>query len=596
MHVPLNALVFGGDKIDSRSKAGRGIDIDSLANSIAKLGLILPLAVIQEGDKYRVVDGNRRLEALKKIHKGDKDITIPVLVQDAHNGTAKMLSLAANAERLPLHPVDQYECFAAIAASGIPLDEIAASFGVGERQVRQQMALGSLSPLVRKLYRDGDLDIRTVKALTRVPVKEQEQLVTSGKQRWMIAQEIEQRFNNEALSPSSGVAEFVGLEAYLAAGGTIVPDLFAEEGKELWANPAIAHELANARLEMLALEVKADGWSFFERTEEYWGQDYMEEEPAGAPVAVTESDQKAIESIKGRMAEIDLELGKYQGEDMHPENNELVCEYQDLEAAENEILDQYRGWTTEQKDTLGVVIDAHWQIHYGVRRRAGGKPARVEGAAPEAAKEPEAASSAVVMELDAHLTVACKAALAADPPLAQRLLALHLLQHSMLFGLDTSYGGITIKQLGGESVLKQPDHRLDEIEGLLKAVKLTKAKDFEARVKAMEKISDEGIALIIAFFTARSLSTQHRGRDLVLYLDKTKRLHTAEHFTPDVENFFGRLTKAQLRMVATDMGVTDKQWKDNNWDMLKKSELAAAVCMVKPEGWLPEAMRPKKPE
>src|SRR6187200_428402 len=117
MFVALNTLIPGGS-IDSRAKVNRGVSIDTLANSIKQLGLILPLSVIKDGEKWRVVDGNRRLAALKLVHRGNKDALVPVLEADADLATARAMSLAANVERLPLHPVDQYEAFAAIAAEG----------------------------------------------------------------------------------------------------------------------------------------------------------------------------------------------------------------------------------------------------------------------------------------------------------------------------------------------------------------------------------------------------------------------------------------------------------------------------------------------
>src|SRR6187399_704460 len=98
--VPLHSLIPGGE-INSRSSADLE-GIMSLANSIQHLGLILPLAVMPEGDSkhYRIIDGNRRYEALKINANGDDGISVPVMIQEHDDiDTAIEQSLAANIER-----------------------------------------------------------------------------------------------------------------------------------------------------------------------------------------------------------------------------------------------------------------------------------------------------------------------------------------------------------------------------------------------------------------------------------------------------------------------------------------------------------------
>ena len=82
--------------------------------------------------------------------------------------------------------------------------------------------------------------------------------------------------------------------------------------------------------------------------------------------------------------------------------------------------------------------------------------------------------------------------------------------------------------------------------------------------------------------------TQHRSRDLVNYLNRLGALDIRAHFTPDMENFFGRLSKQQLQMTLDDMGmpgtITD----------MKKGEAAKYVADMMQEDWIPEAIRPKE--
>jgi ParB/RepB/Spo0J family partition protein len=574
INVPIKSLVYGG-AIDSRAKASRGVDIDSLANSIRHLGLILPLAVVQEGDKYRVVDGNRRLEALKLINKGKKDVEVPVLVQDADTPTARAMSLAANIERLPLHHVDQYEAFAALAADGKPLAEIAATFGIGERAVEQRMALGALAPLVRQLYREDKIDHRMARLLTRVPPDRQVELMQSGQPAWQIQQQILAELEESTISATSSLAEFVGREAYLEAGGELVRDLFAEEGKEKWSNPDIALGLANARTKELREQALADGWSFFETVNDWVGQDFSTEEEAGG------FDEEEERRLRGRLEEIDRDTFDENDEGDYSEAQKQ--EIHQLEAALYALQDRLF-YTDEQKARTGVVLDVHYKLHHGCTRRRGAKAAAVETVKEEAAQ-----SSAVMMELDAYLTRAVHGALVDDPSTAVSLLILTFLSDYFLFEkLPNLYGGVGIRADFSGKVLPAYDYGFDAVEAIVKACGLLNAKTFDTKMKAVNKIEPTDRGIILSYIIARSIQTRHRGHDLVLYLDKLGTLDIRRHFTPTVDNFFSRLSKRQLQLVLKDAGIAD------DIGDLKKAEAATHVAKALPADWVPEAIRPKK--
>lgn len=577
INVPIKSLVYGG-AIDSRAKASRGMDIDSLANSIRHLGLILPLAVVQEGDKYRVVDGNRRLEALKLLNKGKKDVEVPVLVQDADTATARAMSLAANIERLPLHHVDQYEAFAALAADGKPLAEIAAAFGIGERAVEQRMALGALAPMIRQLYREDKIDHRMAKLLTRIPPDAQEKWMLSGQPMWQVQQQILAELEEKTIAATSALAEFVGREAYLEAGGELVRDLFAEEGKEKWCSPDIALGLANARTKEMREQALADGWSFFETVNDYVGQDFSTEDPAGG-----EDDEKR-RRLEGRLQEIDREtFGDDDGDDEGEYTDAQVAEIHQLEAAIYAI-DNGRFYTDEQKARTGVVLDVHYKLHHGCTSRKGAKAAAVETVKEEAAQ-----SSAVMMELDAYLTRAVHGALVDSPDKAVRLLCLAFLSDYFLFEkLPNLYSGVGIRADFSGKVLPAYDYGFETVEEIVRTSGLLKAKTFDAKMKAMDKMNDTSVMVILSYIVARSLQTRHRGHDLVLYLDRLGLLDIRAHYVPTVDNFFSRLSKRQLQLVLKEAG------EQSDISDMKKADAAKFVADQLPGDWVPEAMRPKK--
>jgi hypothetical protein len=259
-----------------------------------------------------------------------------------------------------------------------------------------------------------------------------------------------------------------------------------------------------------------------------------------------------------------------------------------IEARLNEI-EGAGSWPDDARSGLGVVVDSHFAVHYGCARREGGKTEKVipDAAGSEPAEKP--LSSALVMELDGHLTRACHGALVDSPGTAVRLLCLAFLSDYYLFEkLPNLYAGVGIRADFAGKALPAYDYGLEAVQAIVKECGLLKAKNFEAKMKAMFKIADEDLWVILAFVIGRSLQTRHRNHDLPLYLDKLGLLDIRLHFTPDVDNFFGRLTKEQLQQTLDDMG------KDGPATELKKKELASWVQQQMPDGWVPDAIRPQK--
>jgi ParB family chromosome partitioning protein len=151
-----------------------------LVASIRAYGLLQPLVVrptIDDPKSFRVIAGQRRLAALREVHRGDGDPKVSCEVRDADDATTEAIGLAENFAREPMHPLDEAEAFARLAredAKGV--DAIAADFGVTDRYVRQRMKLATLADVVKAAYRDGGIDTGTAEAFAAVPPKRQEQV------------------------------------------------------------------------------------------------------------------------------------------------------------------------------------------------------------------------------------------------------------------------------------------------------------------------------------------------------------------------------------------------------------------------------------
>lgn len=260
----------------------RGIDdVAQLAATFAVVGLKQDLIVWptpgQPGE-YEVLDGGRRWRALTQLaaeggpaprNLRDFD-AIPVEIHEGDEVSARLVALAVSTTSRPLHPVDDYEAFSELVDAGMRLADVAKVFHVTEKIVRQRLALASLAPRVREMWRKGEMSREAAEAYTIAPLEAQEALLDDWAARAPHklddAFAIRAALRGDAMVASEPVAKFLTadaerLEAYLAAGGRVLDDLFAE--RPGLRDPRIAIRVANDFLRKEAERVAAaEGWGF----------------------------------------------------------------------------------------------------------------------------------------------------------------------------------------------------------------------------------------------------------------------------------------------------------------------------------------------
>jgi ParB family chromosome partitioning protein len=279
LFVPLNRLKKSPRNVRKTDHSAE--DIAALAASIAaKKGVqpTHPLVVEPEldGDQptgfYLVTAGEgRRLglgllakqKAIKKTH--------PVrCVLDTENDPAEV-SLDENVTRAPMHPADQFAAFKDQQdRRGLSAEEIAARFGVRPQVVRQRLRLGAASPLLMEAYRGGTITLDQLMAycLTDDPERQAQVFANLGPSAQAYA--IRRVITAEKVPASDRRVQFVGLEAYAAAGGPVLRDLFTEAG-DGWAEDAgLLDRLVLDKLRAQAESVRAEeGWKWAEAFVDY---------------------------------------------------------------------------------------------------------------------------------------------------------------------------------------------------------------------------------------------------------------------------------------------------------------------------------------
>jgi len=81
--------------------------LEELAESIREQGLLQPIVVRPEGDKFIIIAGHRRYEACKLIGLD----SIPSVVREANEHEALEQSLIENVQREDINPVEEAQCY-----------------------------------------------------------------------------------------------------------------------------------------------------------------------------------------------------------------------------------------------------------------------------------------------------------------------------------------------------------------------------------------------------------------------------------------------------------------------------------------------------
>ncbi len=289
----------------------------ALRASIAAFGLLENLVVRpdepdDEGtERFAVVAGGRRLKAMQALAAdGALDAGHPVPCQVRTDTDAPgEVSLAENVIRIPMHPADQVTAFAALAAAGRSVAAIAARFGASERIVEQRLRLGNAAPELLDAYRADEIDLEALKAFAVTADRARQLAVweqVSAQGYRPSAWQVKRLLTEERVPGASAIARFVGAQAYEAAGGQIMRDLFADDDEAgVWfEDPALLETIAMAKLRAAADEL-ATRWKWaVPMVEVDWSTTARHGRVHPQPSPPTDEERAEIERLETRQDEL----------------------------------------------------------------------------------------------------------------------------------------------------------------------------------------------------------------------------------------------------------------------------------------------------
>ncbi|MGV7122361.1 ParB/RepB/Spo0J family partition protein [Sphingopyxis sp. 550A] len=269
--IPFDRLVLSQANV-RRVKAG--VSIGELAADIARRTLLQSLNVRpQLGDDgeetglFEIPAGGRRYRALELLVKQKrlaKDAPVPCIVQSACGILAEEDSYAENAVREALHPLDQFRAMQAMVDKGSEVEAIAAHFMTTPAVVRQRLKLASVSPALHDLYAEDEMTLDQLMAFTVSDDHERQVQV------WELLAHsfnrspafIRSKLTENSVRAADKRVRFVSVDAYLAAGGSIVRDLFEADDGGWLTDPPLLDRLVDEKLSAIGERIGAEGWKW----------------------------------------------------------------------------------------------------------------------------------------------------------------------------------------------------------------------------------------------------------------------------------------------------------------------------------------------
>ena len=143
--------------------------LDGLAESIRSNGIIQPIVVRRDGDRFQIIAGERRWRAAQKAGLA----RVPIVVRDVAPGQEQSLlemALIENIQRENLNPIDEALAYRRLTDEfHLTQEQIAASVGKDRASVANFLRLLKLPDEVRAEVAAGTLSMGHARALIALP-------------------------------------------------------------------------------------------------------------------------------------------------------------------------------------------------------------------------------------------------------------------------------------------------------------------------------------------------------------------------------------------------------------------------------------------
>jgi ParB family chromosome partitioning protein len=145
-------------------------EIDALAHSVKEHGVLQPILVVQDGERYKVIAGERRLRAAKQAGLD----RIPARVLSTDDKATHEIALRENLDRVDLHPLEEGEGYVSLLETQAYTshDTIAKAFGKPKSRITECIGFTRIPEQTKEaLMRHGIKSRSVLRQLLELPLE-----------------------------------------------------------------------------------------------------------------------------------------------------------------------------------------------------------------------------------------------------------------------------------------------------------------------------------------------------------------------------------------------------------------------------------------
>lgn len=613
--VRLGDLGLAPENVRFKEPADDGVP--QLAETILAAGVVIP-PIVRPGRKgeqrFMALDGRRRrLGLLLLRERGDltDDYEIDCLLAETKAQQVAGVMLPAT-EHAPVHIADVITAIGKLRKTKLDTGAIAAALGYAELEIKRLEALAAVHPNVLKALRAGKLTLKQVRLFARIGDKKQQaEIAQTALDGYFQDYQLKGLVTRGRVTVDDPRFSLVGMDRYVAAGGRVSSDLFAELPDAL-LDPEILSAAWRDRVQPIAAHLQAEGLAV------YLGDDGDFGAPEGfsrLPYVyrpdLTEAQTTALNEANYRVTQLSSAL-----QDIDPEADEAPGAFGPLVSAMAAVAG-----APLSRCKIGAVILSPAGSEYGfaasfysVPLPASELPEEIEDEADEedevggrygrAVADIEVPQADVEVEGSSHVLhetrtdVATRGLirdLADDPSAALTVLVAQLFKQLALHssgGLDAS-----ALQISGVRYSRGSTPPIASLDGEVKARLDAKRAAYKASglrpITWVETLAHGEKMALLAELTSISLNLREARTSMIRHAARAEAAEIAAlcgadisaHWTPDAD-YLAVHSKKQLLALLDEMEAEDERAKT-----LKKDDLVAFVGEAAAERqWAPAAL------
>lgn len=622
--IPLNKLKKSPK--NARKAPHTDAAIEALAGSIASKGMLQNLVVEPEIDAdgaatglYLVTVGEgRRLAHLLRAKRREIRKTEPVRCTVDVSNDATEISLDENITRSDMHPADQFDAFKYLAEEkGYGAEEIAARFGVTAHVVRQRLRLSAVSPRLIQLYREEDLTLDQLMAFAITSDHQRQEDVLERLSYNREPHTIRRMLTEAHVSARDRRAVFVGAEAYEAAGGVIIRDLFTEDYGGYFEDAALLDRLVKDKLDAVAATIKeTEDWK--------WAQAYLDYPSAhglrrfypeqtdlspedDAILAVAQEAYNTLsaqyESAEELSDDVDARFGELEAEIERLEAKRLVYAPNVMARCGVFVILNHdgsarieRGFVRPEDEATGDIVSGSAPVDD--EHMDGNADHPKSGVSDDDAAIGKPLSDLLIRDLTAHRTLGLRLALSEQPDVAL-LAVVHALVASAFYQgatpscLDLRLGTASLAShadgiddtAAAQELMRQHSHWGAQLpDNPVHLWPFIVGLDADSRMALLAHCAALTVFAVKVGWEKKPLALVHADAlAAALNLDMTR------YWQPTARGYFGRVTKEHIVTAVREAAGTDAA--DRIGDLKKDAMAQAAEQLVAATGWLPNLLR-----